>query len=103
VVETLATLRELGRRGEAGEGAEVADEMRLVEIAHAYGDLRPIDPFTALDRGHDFLEAPDAADSLGVSRFKFLPEDPYEPPMAEPDPLCHLRDRLRVRRTVKPS
>ena len=37
------------------------------KIARARGDLRPPDLFSALDRVHDFLEAPDAADSLGVS------------------------------------
>src|ERR1043165_2997013 len=55
---------ELVRR-EAGELDEVADHVRLIEIAALEGDLRPAGRCAALREGERALEASHPAEALG--------------------------------------
>ena len=49
---------------DSGEGAEVVDEMRLVEIAAVQRDASPVDGFAAGDLAENLLEAAHAAEEF---------------------------------------
>jgi hypothetical protein len=61
VVKTLAPLRQVGCRIEAGKGLKVVDKMGLVEIAAGQSDIRPINRLPSFDEAQHLLKAPDAA------------------------------------------
>src|SRR5262245_59955033 len=100
MVEMLTPLRDIGRRIEAGEGAEVMDEMCLVEIPTGQSDVDPVDPLPPTDAAHYLLEAPDAAKQLG-RQSNFFAKNLDEPPLAQAASLREVRERVRMRRTLQ--
>src|SRR5262245_4371399 len=97
MVEMLTPLRDIGRRIEAGEGAEVMDEMCLVEIPTGQSDVNPVDPLPPTDTAHYLLEALDAAKQLG-RQSNFFAKNLDEPPLAKADALREVREWVRMRR-----
>ena len=96
----LAPLGEIGRRIEAGEGPEVVDKMRLVEITAGQSDIGPLDPPPRSNEMQHLLKALDAAKQLGCQPHFFI-ENLDEPPWAEADLLGHVRDWAWVRHVVE--
>jgi len=58
-------VREIGGRIDAGECAEIVDEVRLVEVTAIEGDVGPFDALAVLHAAQRLLEPPDAAEHFG--------------------------------------
>ncbi len=56
---------EIARRSDTGEGPEVVDEVRLVEVTATKSYVRPLYALPASDETDNLLEAADAAEQLG--------------------------------------
>lgn len=96
MVEVLAPPGEISGGIETGEGLEVMDKMRLVEITASQGDIGPIERLSAADAVQDLLEALDSAKQLRRQP-NFGPEKLDKPPPAETDLFDDVADRARVR------
>lgn len=99
----FSTLRQVGRRIEAGKGLEVANEMGLIVIPTGQGDLRPFDtlPITAaVDQLYNFLKPPHPAEKFRRQP-DLLAEKLDEAPLAQADLSGHIRNSLRVRHALK--
>ena len=64
VVAVLSAHGQEGRGVESGEGAEIVDEVRLIEIAAGLGDRGPRDTAAAVDMRQDVLKTPNAAEEF---------------------------------------
>ena len=88
----LRFVRDVGRRTDARERAEIVDEMRLIEIAAGESNFGPIDELAvACYMPQDFLETLHAAEKLG-RQTDLLGEELDEAPFAQPDLRAHAGD-----------
>jgi len=84
MIQVVGAMSEIGARIDAGEGAEVVIEVRLVEVAAPERDVGPIDVVPAMNAVQHLLEAANPAEELG-SESDLFTEDLNKPAPAEAD------------------
>ena len=81
--------RQVLRRAEPAELAEVMIEVRLIEVAARQRDVGPIHIILALNRRDDILKTPDAAEQFG-RHTDLIAKQLDKTPLAEADTIRHL-------------
>src|SRR5262249_44180191 len=92
VVLMFAFEREVRARGQPREGAEVVDEVGLIEVAAVDGDVRPVHVSQRMDGPDDLLETLYPREELGRHPY-FMSEALDEAALGHPNCLRHLGDR----------
>jgi hypothetical protein len=85
---TIALMRDIGCRVEAGKSLEVVDEMRLVVIAAGESDVHPLHS-PSPDETQNLLEALNATEQLWRQPY-FVAEKLNESPLTDADLIRHL-------------
>ena len=98
----FAALGEVDTWIEARESLEIADEMRLIEIAASERDIGPIHLLRPMDELQHLLKAPDAAEELWRQPDLFV-KNLDKASRAEAKLSGHVRDSARVRHAMKLS
>lgn len=65
MVQVLSLLDEISCGIDAGKSLEIVDEMGLIEVSAACGDIYPVKLTTPMDLLQDLLEAAHTAEKLG--------------------------------------
>lgn len=86
VVEVLCLVQHVASGVDACKGAEVVDEVRLIEVAAGESDINPVDFPCIVNQLQNSLEAADSTESLR-SESNLLAEALYERALAEADLL----------------
>src|SRR5262249_39766463 len=89
-------LRQICGRTQAREGAEIVDEMCLVEVSTRKRDVDPVRLKPAMHHAHHLLKAAHATEELRRQP-DFLAEHLDESPRAHADLVGDSRDRRRCR------
>ena len=96
MVEVFTPVKKVGPGIEAGNGPEVVDKMRLVEIPAGQSDVHPLDLLLSSDTAQHLLKALDTAKKLWRQPHFFM-EHLDEPSRAEADALGHITYRSGMR------
>ena len=89
-------VREVGGRIDAGECAEIVNEMRLIEVAAIQRDVSPFDALAAFHAVQRPVEAPDTAKHFGRES-SLIAKHLNEALGAETDLFAHRRHGCHVR------
>ncbi len=88
VVDVALIVGKVRRRVDAGEGAEIVDKVRLVEITSLEGDVGPVDARPSGNLPEDLLKAANAAEEFR-RKADFVPKNVDEMARAYADSVRH--------------